>query len=81
MIHRSLLATGRHLAAARTLAGLTQVELATLAKLHPNSVKRLEAMQSLNGSPHALRLIGDVLEKQGIIAQNWPTASLRIAED
>ena len=38
------IANGRHLAAARTLAELKQTELAVLAGLHVNSLKRLERM-------------------------------------
>ena len=38
---------GRHVAAARTMAGLTQVELAQLAGVHVNGIKRLERMDAL----------------------------------
>ena len=80
MTHRSPFATGRHLAASRTLAGITQAELAALAGLHTNSVKRLEAMKAIDGSPHSLHLIGDALRKKGIIVQQWPTARVRITD-
>jgi DNA-binding XRE family transcriptional regulator len=35
---------GRHLAVARAMAGLTQLQLAQLAGVHVNGIKRLERM-------------------------------------
>ncbi len=40
-------ANGRRVAAARTMAGLTQVQLAELAGVHVNGIKRLERMNDL----------------------------------
>jgi transcriptional regulator with XRE-family HTH domain len=37
---------GKHIRAARTIAGLTRVDLAAAANLHPNSVKYWELDQS-----------------------------------
>ena len=78
MTYQASFASGRHLAAARTMAGLKQTELAALAGLHVNSVKRLERMTYLNGSEHAVRCIGDALQKKGVLAERWPTANVRI---
>ena len=43
----SSIANGRHLAAARIMAGLKQTELAMLAGLHVHSLKRLERMGTI----------------------------------
>lgn len=80
MRHRSSFANGRHLAAARTLAGLKQTELAELAGLHVNSLKRLERMAHIHGSDHAAKRIEDSLRAKGIIAATWPTPNLRLAD-
>jgi transcriptional regulator with XRE-family HTH domain len=42
-------ASGRHLAAARAFAGLTQLELAQLAGVHVNGIKGLERMNGRLG--------------------------------
>ena len=60
------IANGRHLAAARTLAGLKQTELAQLAGLHVNSLKRLERMKSIAGSEHACQRLQAALFGQGV---------------
>jgi transcriptional regulator with XRE-family HTH domain len=78
MTYRASFTNGRHLAAARTMAGLKQTELAAMAGLHVNSVKRLERMKYLYGSEHAVRRIGEALQKKGILAERWPTANVRI---
>ena len=67
-------ATGRHLAAARTMAGLTQAKLADLAGVHVNSLKRLERMKSISGSDYSVWHIFNALKDKGIIAEirPWP---------
>ena len=69
---------GRHVAAARVMAGLTQVELAQLAGVHVNGIKRLERMDSRLGGMSVDR-IGEALEKRGILADRWPTPFVRIS--
>jgi transcriptional regulator with XRE-family HTH domain len=71
-------ANGRHVAAARTMAGLTQVQLAELAGVHVNGIKRLERMEDRLGGMTAQR-IGEALRKRGILADAWPTPYFRIA--
>ena len=81
MRHQNTFANGRHLAAARTMAGLKQIELAELAGLHVNSVKRLERMKSIYGSDHAVRRINEALRCRGIISETWPMQLVRIADE
>lgn len=69
---------GRHVAAARTMAGLTQVQLAELAGVHVNGIKRLERMDDRLGGMTVQR-IGEALQKRGILADAWPTPFVRIA--
>ena len=71
MRHREPFASGRHLAAARTLAGLKQIELAELAGLHVNSLKRLEGLEKL-GSGWAVERVYQALLAQGIGCQTRP---------
>ncbi len=75
---RAHFASGRHLAAARAMAGLTQVQLAQLAGVHVNGIKRLERMDSRLGGMTVER-IGDALKTCGILADAWPTPFVRIA--
>ena len=79
MRHQTSFASGRHLAAARTLAGLKQTELAMLAGLHVNSLKRLEAMDRIGGG-WAVSKIHDALLGKGIMCQTWPTPSVRVMD-
>ena len=73
------IANGRHLVAARTLAALKQTELARLASLHVNSLKRLERMARIERG-WAIEKIEKALQAEGIICQCWPTPSIREAE-
>ena len=73
------IANGRHLAAARTLAGLKQTELAKLAGLHVNSLKRLERMSAISKG-WAIERLEKALEAENIICQRWPTISIRESE-
>lgn len=72
--------TGRHVAAARILAGLTQIELASLAGLHVNSLKRLEGMDGIAGSAHACCRISEALETRGVLSQTMPLPALHVIE-
>jgi transcriptional regulator with XRE-family HTH domain len=69
---------GRHVAAARAMAGLTQVELAQLAGVYVNGIKRLERMEDRLGGMTVER-IGEALQKRGILADAWPTPFVRMA--
>jgi hypothetical protein len=80
MPYRPSFASGRHLAAARAFAGLTQRQLALLAGLHVNSLKRLEQMPEISGSCHATERIGAARQARGILAERWPTPYVRIAD-
>lgn len=75
MLHRSNFAHGRHIVAARTLAGLSQAELAALAGIHRNSLQRWESMDSLKGG-WALERIETALRLKGVIVQRSPMASI-----
>ncbi len=78
MRHQTFFQSGRHVAASRAMAGLKQTELAALAGLHVNSLKRLEAMNYVSGSEHAANRIGEALKLKGVIAQNWPQQTIRL---
>jgi transcriptional regulator with XRE-family HTH domain len=71
-------ADGRHVAAARTMAGLTQVQLAQLAGVHVNGIKRLERMDGRLGGMTAER-VAEALQKLGILVDRWPTPFVRVA--
>ena len=80
MRYQTYFKSGRHIAASRAMAGLKQTELAAMAGLHVNSLKRLEAMKGVSGSEHACNLIGGVLKARGILSETWPVASIRLSE-
>ena len=80
MRYRSPFKDGRHLKAARAMAGLKQTELATLAGLHVNSLKRLERALSFQSSDYAVKRIAEALRAKGIIAEAWPLAMVRLAD-
>ena len=56
---------GRHLKAARTLAGMTQRQLAQAAGLHPNAVKYWERQSSRIGG-HAVSRMREALAGAGV---------------
>ena len=70
-------ANGRHVAAARIMAGLTQVQLTQLAGVHVNGIKRLERMNSGLGGTTA-QLVAEALQKRGILVDRWPTPFVRL---
>ena len=59
------LRSGRHLKAARVLAGLTQQQLATEASLHLNSVKGWERHRDPIGG-YAVDRITETLKRRGV---------------
>lgn len=73
-------ATGRHLAAARTMAGLTQKQLADLAAIHVQNVKRLEAMPHIQGSDYSVGKLAKTLLDRGILAERWPVPFIRLLD-
>lgn len=73
-------ATGNHLKAARMFAGMQQSELASLASLHVNTVKRVEAMSEVRGSEHACRQIFAALASTGIATGVHPTPFIHRVE-
>ena len=77
MIYRSAFATGQHLAAARVMAGLKQTELAELAGLHVNSLKRLERMTAIDGNRHSTAKLAAALKTMGIMVQREPRPAIR----
>jgi hypothetical protein len=79
MTFRPSFMSGCHLAAARVMAGLKQTELARLAGIHVNSVKRLEAMTEIRGSTYAVERIGNALLARGVLAERWPMPYVRQA--
>ena len=56
---------GRYLAAARSLADMTQADLALAASLHVNSVKRWERSSERIGG-YAVSRMAEVLKERGI---------------
>ena len=80
MNYRASFVSGAHLAAARTMAGLKQTELAQLAGLHVNAIKRLEDMDHITGSAFATDRIGNALLSRGVLSERWPTPYVRLVE-
>ena len=68
-------ASGRHIAAARVLSGLTQSELAARAGIHRNSLARLEVMEKINDSMSAAA-IHQALLQLGIVCQTRPVVGV-----
>lgn len=80
MLHQAPFNSGRHLAAARTLAGLTQSELAKLGGVHVNSLKRLERMLAIQGSEYSTGRIAEALKQVGVICECCPTTTVKLVE-
>ena len=64
-------ASGRHIAAARALSGLTPSDLAARARIHRNSLARLEVMEKIGASMSA-DVIHQALCQLGIVCQTRP---------
>ena len=75
MPQKKMFASGRHIAAARTMAGLTQSELAEIAGLHRNSLARLERMERIPDSMSA-SAIHQALRELGVICQTRPVIAI-----
>ena len=69
----SSFASGKHLKAARALAGLKQADLAEAAGLHVNSVRRLERSKVRCGGWAGRRII-EALAHFGVEVLDNPTA-------
>ncbi len=80
MTHRQSFKNGTHLKAARAFAGLKQSELASLAGLHGNSIKRLEGLPRIPFRDYAAECAGKALLAKGIIADVLPVVHVRLAD-
>ena len=80
MIYRCGLASGAHLVAARIMAGLSQVELASLAGIHRNSVQRWESMPVIKGG-FALEKIEVALKSKGVLVRRKPVPTIMLDPD
>lgn len=69
---------GAHVRAARAMAGLKQTELAALAALHPNSIKRVERAKHIDRHDYAAGRVAEALERKGVIAETWPSVIVRL---
>jgi transcriptional regulator with XRE-family HTH domain len=69
--------TGRQLAAARTLAGVTQEELAKRAGLHVNSIRYLEKQDPIT-TGHSSELVAGVLAGLGVLFFTVPSCGVRL---
>ena len=58
---------GKHLRAARVMAGMSQSELAAAAELHPNSVKYWER-QDYGVAGWAVERMAEALAARGVVA-------------
>lgn len=75
--------TGRQIAAARTLIGLTQPELATAARISVPTLKRMEASDGpASGMPNNVAAVVAALEAAGalFIDQNGNGPGVRLRE-
>jgi DNA-binding XRE family transcriptional regulator len=63
---------GRHVIAARAMAGLTQEQLAKAAGLHRNSLRRWEGPKPLPRRVWALERIETALKARGVMVQRLP---------
>ena len=80
MTHLQSFKNGVHLKAARAFAGLKQSELAALAELHVNSIKRLEGLPRIPFRDHAAERVGKALMAKGVIADVLPVVHVRLAD-
>jgi DNA-binding transcriptional regulator YiaG len=77
MQNSSNFANGRHIVAARVMAGISQVELAALAGIHRNSLQRWESRGPLQDG-WALEKIEAALRLEGVIVQKSPMPCITI---
>jgi transcriptional regulator with XRE-family HTH domain len=69
--------TGRQLAAARVLAGITQEQLAERAGLHVNSVRYMER-QGWITTGHSSERVAEALVDAGVMFFTLPTCGVRL---
>lgn len=72
--------TGRQLAAARALAGITQEQLAERAGLHVNSIRYMERQPRIN-TGHSSGLVAEALADVGVVFFTLPTYGIRLKPD
>ncbi len=69
--------TGRQLAAARTLVGITQEDLASRCGLHVNSIRYLERQRVIT-TDHSSRLVATALADLGVRFFTLPSCGVRL---
>jgi transcriptional regulator with XRE-family HTH domain len=69
--------TGRQLAAARVLAGITQKQLAEHAGLHVNSVRYMERQERIT-TGHSSGRVAEALANAGVTFFTLPTCGVRL---
>lgn len=75
--------TGRQIAAARTLVGFSQADLASAASISVPTLKRMEASEgAASGMPNNVRAVVAALEEAGLefIPENGGGAGIRFRE-
>lgn len=73
--------TGRQLASARVLAGLSQIEVSSRAKVSVPTLRRMEASDGpVTGMPNNVEAVRRALESAGVefIAKNGGGAGVRL---
>jgi len=75
-----MLTTGSQLNAARALAGMTQTELANLARLNVSTIAEMEARagETLRSSLETVRAVQKVLEAAGVEFLNGESPGVRL---
>jgi transcriptional regulator with XRE-family HTH domain len=75
-----MLTTGSQLKAARALAGMTQTELANLARLNVSTIAEMEAHagETLRSSLETVRAVQKVLEAAGVEFLNGESPGVRL---
>lgn len=77
MLNELHVASGRHLAAARILAGLTQAQVAKASGLHRNAVSYWERRSAI-GRSHAVTQIERALEENGVKLARIPAVTITL---
>jgi hypothetical protein len=72
--------SGRQLAAARMLAGVTQEELASQAGLHVNSIRYLERQNYIT-TGHSSQRVTDAMAAMGVLFFSVPSCGVRLRHD